>query len=142
VKARFGLKIAVRCNFNQCLLLALLRLKLNHRFPSAFGLKAGPFGVYVCYEGHSGTDLGTPFPSEFDPKRTLPTTPCRRFPLVFIIKNLGRFSIEAGLIVIGPNVMYAFGSLVCLPILKGVAVSRKFVQRYAEATGLQNEIDG
>jgi len=51
--------------------LALLRLTPNHRFPSAFELKADPFGVYVCYEGHSGTDLRTPFPSGFDPQRTI-----------------------------------------------------------------------
>jgi len=50
--------------------MALFRLKPNHRFPSVFGLKADSFGVYVCYEGHSGTDLRTPFPSEFDPKRS------------------------------------------------------------------------
>jgi hypothetical protein len=49
--------------------LALLRLKPNHKFPSALGPKADLFSVYVCYEGHSGTDLGTPFSSQDDPER-------------------------------------------------------------------------
>ena len=48
-------------------LLALLRLKLNHRFSSAVGGKADLFCVYVCFEGHNGTNLGPPFSSGFDP---------------------------------------------------------------------------
>jgi hypothetical protein len=40
-------RIDYYCGILECLLMALLRLKPNHKFPSALGPKADLFSVYV-----------------------------------------------------------------------------------------------
>ena len=51
-------------------LMALLRLKPSRRFPSAFTSQVDSFGVYVCCQGHNGTNLGKMIMLIFDPKQS------------------------------------------------------------------------